>query len=99
MGKINRKLLPLKMLLFFLYAAIGCLPAFLTIHMFHIGLSHEEVTWINTVLPLTALVGPPFVGYLADRFGHYRLITNYFNVFSWGFPYVPVIRARKDFTI
>lgn len=49
--------------------------AFLTVHMRFIGLGIKEITWINSVLPLTSLIGPPMVGMMADRMGHYRLIT------------------------
>ncbi|CAL4102291.1 unnamed protein product [Meganyctiphanes norvegica] len=72
---INKKMLILKLLFFTFYGAFGCLLPFLTIHMRHLGLSMEEITWINMVLPLSALFGAPFVSILADRMGHYRLIT------------------------
>ncbi|KAG0719612.1 Major facilitator superfamily domain-containing protein 6-A [Chionoecetes opilio] len=49
--------------------------SFLNIHMRYLGLNIQEVTWINSALPLTALVGPPMVGLLADKLGHYRPIT------------------------
>ena len=54
---------------------MGCLMPFLTLHMKQLGMNENEITWINSILPLTSLVGPPFVGFLADRLGHYKLIT------------------------
>ncbi|XP_050728976.1 uncharacterized protein LOC127004845 [Eriocheir sinensis] len=75
MAGINRNLVLLKLLLFTFYGALSCLMAFLNIHMRFLGLSIQEITWINTVLPLTSLIGPPLVGMLADKLGRYRLIT------------------------
>nr|XP_053648580.1 uncharacterized protein LOC128699829 [Cherax quadricarinatus] len=75
MACVNKNLILLKLLLFTFYGALGCLMPFLTIHMRYMGLSIQEITWINSVLPLTSLVGPPLVGILADRLGHYRPIT------------------------
>ncbi|XP_066956211.1 major facilitator superfamily domain-containing protein 6-like [Macrobrachium rosenbergii] len=75
MAFINPNLILLKILLFTFYGAFGCLMPFLTVHMMSIGLDINKITWINSILPLTSLVGPPLVGMLADRVGHYRLIT------------------------
>ncbi|KAK4290038.1 hypothetical protein Pmani_037038 [Petrolisthes manimaculis] len=75
MACINKNLVSLKLLLFTFYGALGCLMAFLTVHMRSIGLTIPELTWINSVLPLTSLIGPPLVGMLADKLGHYRPIT------------------------
>lgn len=75
MACVNKNLVLLKVLLFTFYGALGCLMAFLTIHMRYIGLTIHEITWINSVLPITSLIGPPLVGMLADKLGHYRPIT------------------------
>ncbi|XP_068215277.1 major facilitator superfamily domain-containing protein 6-A-like [Palaemon carinicauda] len=75
MAFFNENLILLKVLLFTFYGAFGCLMPFLTVHMTSIGLNIKQITWINSALPLTSLVGPPLVGMLADRVGRYRLIT------------------------
>lgn len=75
MAGINKNLVLLKILLFTFYGALGCVMGFLNIHMRYLGLNIQEVTWINAALPLTALIGPPIVGMLADKLGHYRPIT------------------------
>ncbi|KAK7086676.1 hypothetical protein SK128_003418 [Halocaridina rubra] len=75
MAFINQNLILLKILLFTFYGALGCLMTFLTVHMRFIGLNIKEITWINSILPLTSLVGPPMVGMLADKLGHYKTIT------------------------
>ncbi|KAG7166193.1 Major facilitator superfamily domain-containing protein 6-like 5 [Homarus americanus] len=63
-------------------STLGCLIPFLTIHMRFIGLNKQEITWINSVLPLTSLLGPPLVGMMADRLGHYRPITIFCMLFA-----------------
>ncbi|XP_069973245.1 major facilitator superfamily domain-containing protein 6 [Penaeus vannamei] len=72
---INRPLFLHKILFFTFYGALGSIMAFLTIHMRTLGLDLAEITWINSILPLTSLAGPPIVGLLADRLGNYRVIT------------------------
>ncbi|KAF2361588.1 Major facilitator superfamily associated domain [Trinorchestia longiramus] len=72
---INRKLIVPKILLMTFYGALGCLLPFLTLHMKHLGMTHEEITWINSVLPITSLWGPAVSGYLADRSGKHKAIT------------------------
>ncbi|XP_063601050.1 major facilitator superfamily domain-containing protein 6-like [Penaeus indicus] len=72
---INRPLFLHKILFFTFYGALGSIMAFLTIHMRTLGLNMAEITWINSILPLTSLAGPPLVGLLADRLGNYRVIT------------------------
>ncbi|XP_045105827.1 uncharacterized protein LOC123501209 isoform X2 [Portunus trituberculatus] len=75
MANINKNLVLLKLLLFTFYGALGCVMVFLNIHMRFLGISMQEVTWINSALPLFALIGPPIVGMVADKLGHYRAIT------------------------
>ncbi|XP_018022681.2 major facilitator superfamily domain-containing protein 6 [Hyalella azteca] len=72
---VNRKLIVPKLLLMTFYGALGCLLPFLTLHMKHLGLTHDEITWINSVLPLTSIWGPPLAGFLADRSGRHKAIT------------------------
>lgn len=75
MANVNKNLVMLKLLLFTFYGALGCVMVFLNIHMRFLGISMQEVTWINSALPLFALIGPPIVGMVADKLGHYRAIT------------------------
>jgi len=71
---INRKLLPLKLTLFFFAASAFTFLPYLTIHMKDIGISDIDIALIYTVLPFTVFIAPPLVGFLADRLGNYTRV-------------------------
>lgn len=72
--KPNKHLVPLKALLFLYNGAYACLLPYLAVHMRHIGISVEETAIIHSLLPIAAFSGPPVAGFLADKFGGYKLI-------------------------
>ena len=66
---VNKQLLPLKIVLFMFSGAAFAILPYLTIHMKDIGISDIDVALIYTVLPFLVFIGPPFVGYAADKLG------------------------------
>ena len=77
---VNKKLLPLKITLFmFCGAAYAVLP-YLTIHMKDIGISDMDVGLIYSILPFCVFIGPPIVGFVADKIGDYSRVNMIFMV-------------------
>ena len=77
---VNKKLLPLKITLFmFCGAAYAVLP-YLTIHMKDIGISDMDVGLIYSILPFCVFIGPPIVGFVADKLGNYTRVNMVFIV-------------------
>ena len=77
---VNKKLFPLKITLFmFCGAAYAVLP-YLTIHMKDIGISDMDVGLIYSILPFCVFIGPPIVGFVADKIGDYSRVNMIFMV-------------------
>uniref|UniRef100_A0A2P2ICK5 Major facilitator superfamily domain-containing protein 6-like n=1 Tax=Hirondellea gigas TaxID=1518452 RepID=A0A2P2ICK5_9CRUS len=74
-GCVNRMMVLPKLLFISVYGGMGCLLPFLTLHMKHLGLNHERITWVNSALPITTVLAPPVVGYIADRTGRHKTIA------------------------
>ena len=72
---VNKQLLPLKIVLFMFSGAAFAILPYLTIHMKDIGISDIDVALIYTVLPFLVFIGPPFVGYAADKLGNNNQIS------------------------
>lgn len=47
---------------------------YLTIHMKDIGLSLSQIGIIYAVLPFTSFLGPPLLGFMADKLGQYKAV-------------------------
>ncbi|XP_055331684.1 major facilitator superfamily domain-containing protein 6-like [Paramacrobiotus metropolitanus] len=72
--RVNRSLIPLKVLLFLMFGAMTALYPFMTLHMRSVGLTLTEIAFIYAILPFVSCIGPPVCGWLADRIGNYRLV-------------------------
>ncbi|XP_076032426.1 major facilitator superfamily domain-containing protein 6-like [Oratosquilla oratoria] len=72
--RIDRKLLPIKVIIFMFTGGVAAYLPFLTLHMQSLGITVEEIAIIYAVLPVSSLLGPPIAGLLADRFGRYSLV-------------------------
>ncbi|XP_017769290.1 PREDICTED: uncharacterized protein LOC108557327 [Nicrophorus vespilloides] len=72
---VNKKLIMLKLTLFFLYGANSSLMPYLTIHMQSIGLTVRQISIIYLTLPLTTFLTPPITGFLVDKFGQYKPVV------------------------
>ncbi|GAU88301.1 hypothetical protein RvY_01027 [Ramazzottius varieornatus] len=79
--RVNVPLLPLKVLMFLLYAMAALYP-YLTVHMKAIGLSLTESAVIYVILPFASCLGPPLGGALADKLGNYKATMVGFNTAS-----------------
>ncbi|CAG7728467.1 unnamed protein product [Allacma fusca] len=82
--RVNKDTLPLKVTLFLYYGAMAAILPYLTIHMLAIGISISETAIIYGVLPFTSFVGPPLIGFLADKLGQYKavlIIATFSNAF------------------
>jgi PPP family 3-phenylpropionic acid transporter len=55
---------------FFLFAALGALTPFLSLHYHQIGLSATEIGLLMSVMPFTLLLSQPIFGPMTDRSGH-----------------------------
>ena len=72
--KVNPKLIPLKLLIFFWSSAAFSILPYLTIHMKDIGISIDHIALIYAILPFTIFIAPPAVGYLADKLGSFTRV-------------------------
>ena len=72
--KVNPKLIPLKLLIFFWSSAAFSILPYLTIHMKDIGISIDHIALIYAILPFMVFIAPPAVGYLADKLGSFTRV-------------------------
>ena len=77
---VNRKLLPLKLSLFMFSGAAYAVIPYLTIHAKDLGISDMDLALIYSILPFTVFVGPPIVGFIADKIGNYTRVNMIFIV-------------------
>ncbi|KAF0313534.1 Major facilitator superfamily domain-containing protein 6 [Amphibalanus amphitrite] len=69
---INKQFMPIKLIYFCCHAAgISILPL-LTLHMTSIGLTFADVAQVYLFMPVASFLGPPVIGFLADRTGRIR---------------------------
>ncbi len=66
---LNKRLLPLKLTLFFFSASAFSILPYLTIHMSDIGIKVEHIAIMYAVLPFAIFMAPPLVGFMADKLG------------------------------
>lgn len=69
----RRDLVVIKMLLFLQSASLVVLYPYLSLHMVELGLSMEQVTYINLLLALVEVITPILTGLVADKIGNFRL--------------------------
>ncbi|XP_039279883.1 uncharacterized protein LOC111045438 isoform X2 [Nilaparvata lugens] len=62
-------LISLKCVLFLFFGGLGCILAFLPLHMRDVGLTGDESRIVSIVAPCVAIIGPLLFGPLADRWG------------------------------
>lgn len=74
MFRINKHLVPVKILLFLVYGGFACLWPFLSVHMKRLGLTIEETAIINLVTSFTSLLGPPLACTLITKTKRSKLI-------------------------
>ncbi|OQV23642.1 putative Major facilitator superfamily domain-containing protein 6 [Hypsibius exemplaris] len=72
---VNRKLLPLKVLLFIMSTGGHILFPYYVIHMLSIGLTLTESGIIYALIPVVGLFGQPLAGFLADKLGDSRKVA------------------------
>ncbi|XP_046450998.1 uncharacterized protein LOC124199271 isoform X1 [Daphnia pulex] len=97
----HRELIPVKVLTFILFAGIGSLFSFITIHMKSLGLTVEETGIINSVSSVAAVFAPFFLGLIADKVGNFRVMMCVLNTIvvavSLLFVVIPVGRIPHKF--
>lgn len=69
---VNKQFLPIKVAYFWFYAGLIAMLPLLTVHMKQLGLNMHDVAQIYLLLPFFSCIGPPVIGYIADRTGHIR---------------------------
>ena len=77
---VNKKLLPLKLSLFMFSGAAYAVIPYLTIHAKDLGISDMDLALIYSILPFTVFMGPPIVGFIADKIGNYTRVNMIFIV-------------------
>lgn len=90
MAFINKPLIPVKVLLFFVLGGYGCLWPFLSVHMKELGLTIEETAIINLVTPFTSLLGPPLIAVLTAKSQSPRIIFSICLILS-GFAFTGLL--------
>jgi len=63
----------IKVLLFLQSASLVVLYPYLSLHMVDLGLSMEQVTYINLLLAMVEVITPIVTGLVADKIGNFRL--------------------------
>jgi len=58
---------------FFTYTGMMALFPFLTLQAKSLGILESELGIIYGFMPITALVGPPLAGMLADKIGNFKV--------------------------
>lgn len=66
---VGISLTSLKCVIFIFFGGLGCILAFLPLHMRDIGLTGNEGRIVSIVAPCIAIIGPLLVGPLSDRWG------------------------------
>ena len=68
----RRDLLVIKALMFLQSAGLVVLYPYLSLHMVELGLSMEQVTYINLLLAMVEVITPIVTGLVADKIGNFR---------------------------
>ena len=68
----RRDLMVIKMLLVLQSASLVVLYPYLSLHMVELGLSMEQVTYINLLLAMVEVITPILTGLAADKIGNFR---------------------------
>ena len=68
----RRDLLVIKALMFLQSAGLVVLYPYLSLHMIELGLSMEQVTYINLLLAMVEVITPIITGLVADKIGNFR---------------------------
>jgi hypothetical protein len=58
-----------------IFTALFVLYPFLTLHMAELGLDEYEIGINQATAPLIAILGPPFVGIIADKIGNFKVLV------------------------
>ncbi|GAB6027776.1 hypothetical protein CHUAL_002011 [Chamberlinius hualienensis] len=90
MALINKPLIPVKVLMFFVIGGYGCLWPFLSVHMKELGLTIEETAIINLVTPFTSLLGPPLIAVLTAKSRNPKLVFSICLILS-GFAFTGLL--------
>jgi len=72
----------IKLIFFFQTGSLVVLYPYLVIHMRSLGLSVEEVAFVNGVIPVADIVGPPMAGFVADKIGNFRVFMSLLTAIS-----------------
>ncbi|XP_042884942.1 major facilitator superfamily domain-containing protein 6-like [Penaeus japonicus] len=71
--RLNKDLLPIKLILFLYSGGTSSILPYLNLHMQQLGITLREIAVISAFLPLANIFGPPIAGLFADKTGNYRL--------------------------
>ncbi len=64
----------MRLVYFFLFAAVAVWMPFLPVHLRGLGLASTEIGLLTAITPLVNLVGQPLGGMLSDRYGRARML-------------------------
>lgn len=64
--------------------------------MQNIGLTMEEIAMIYLALPFTTFVGPPFTGFLVDKFGRYKPVVIISFIMTAGLHHVLLLLPHQE---
>ena len=66
----------IKLIFFFQSASMTVLYPYLNLHMKSLGISVQEVSVINAVIPILFIFTPPLAGFMAERIGNFRILLS-----------------------
>ncbi|CAL4199043.1 unnamed protein product, partial [Meganyctiphanes norvegica] len=71
---IQKELIPMKFVLFFVSGGMTAFMPYLTIHMRTVGITLQEIGLIYAFIPVPCFLGPLLSGMLADKLGNYKAV-------------------------
>jgi len=71
-----RHLVWIKLIFFFQSASMTVLYPYLNLHMKSLGLSVQEVSVINAVIPILFIFTPPLASFMAEKLGNFRTLLS-----------------------
>ncbi|XP_037084601.1 uncharacterized protein LOC119105237 [Pollicipes pollicipes] len=69
---IDKNFLSIKLIYFWFFASGVSILPLMTLHMTDLGLTYADVAQVYVFMPVASFLGPPVIGYMADRTGRIR---------------------------
>merc|ERR1712071_459829 len=79
----QKRLIPIKIIFFFIVSGIGVLVPYMAIHMKSLGITVTEAAVIYGIYPIFSILAPCIVGVIADKLGNFKTGVLSVRVIYW----------------